>query len=143
MIVLEDLRIRQMTKSARGDRENPGSRVKQKSGLNRAILDQGWGLFKSFLEYKQYWLGGRVIYVDPKHTSQTCPACHHVSKDNRQTQAAFVCVDCGHREHADVVGAKNVLERGHRLLACGEHWVAKLCEAGTGKLSDGFEPAVI
>ncbi len=143
VIVLEDLRIRQMTKSARGDRENPGSRVKQKSGLNRAILDQGWGLFKSFLEYKQYWLGGRVIYVDPKHTSQTCPACHHVSKDNRQTQAAFVCVDCGHRGHADVVGAKNVLERGHRLLACGEHWVAKLCEAGTGKLSDGFEPAVI
>ena len=59
VIVVEDLRIKCMTKSAKGDRENPGSRVKQKSGLNRAILDQGWGMFRAFLEYKQHWLGAR------------------------------------------------------------------------------------
>ncbi|MBU6994070.1 zinc ribbon domain-containing protein [Ferrovum myxofaciens] len=44
----------------------------------------------------------------------------HVSADNRQTQAKFACVDCGYENNADVVGAINVLERGHRLLACGE-----------------------
>jgi putative transposase len=43
-----------------------------------------------------------------------------VSKDNRQTQAKFLCVDCGYENHADMVGAINILERGYRLLACGE-----------------------
>lgn len=141
VIVLEDLQIKNMTKSARGDSDNPGRKVKQKSGLNRVILDQGWGMFKTFLKYKQYWLGGQVLYVDPKHTSQTCPECRHVAKANRQTQDAFACVVCGHAEHADVVGAKNIVERGHRLLACGEHWTTNLCEAGTGRLSDELEPA--
>ena len=143
VIVLENLQIRSMTKSTKGDQENPGSRVKQKSGLNRAILDQGWGMFKTFLEYKQRWLGGKVIYVDPKHTSQTCPLCHNVCQENRQTQAEFACIQCGHLEHADVVGAKNILERGRRLLACGENWVTKLCEAGTGRLSDKPEPTLV
>ncbi len=141
MIVLENLQIKSMTKSAKGDMENPGRMVKQKSGLNRVILDQGWGMFKAFLEYKQLWSGGQVLFVDPKYTSQECPECHYISKDNRQSQAEFECVECHHKEHADVVGAKNVLGRGHRLLACGENWVAKLCEAGTRQLSDELEPA--
>ena len=132
-----------MTKSAKGDIETPGQMVKQKSGLNRVILDQGWGMFKTFLEYKQRWSGGQVLYVDPKYTSQECPKCHHVSKDNRKTQAEFECVECRHQEHADLVGAKNILERGHRLLACGEIWIAKLDEAGTRRLSDELEPAVV
>jgi putative transposase len=85
--------------------------------LNQAILDQGWGMFKTFLEYKQKWLGGRVIYVDPKHTSQTCPVCHNVSKDNRKTQEAFACMRCGHLDHADMVGTKNILERGAPLVS--------------------------
>ena len=143
VIVLENLQIRSMAKSAKDNRENPGRRVAQKSCLNRAILDQGWGMFKIFLEYKQRWLGGRVIYVNPKHTSQICPVCYTVSKDNRQTQSAFACVRYGHLEHADMVGSKNILERGRRLLACGENWVAKLSEAGTGRLSDKPEPILV
>ena len=140
MIVLEDLQIKNMTKSAKGDNENSVRMVKQKAGLNRVNLDQGWGMFKITLEYKQRWSGGQGLFVDPKYTSQACPECHHVSKDNRQTQAEFKCVDCHFQAHADVVGAVNILERGHRLLACGENWVARLCEAGTGGLSDESEP---
>ena len=143
MIVLEDLQIRNMTKSAKGDLDELGKMVKQKSGLNRVILEQGWGMFRTFLEYKQHWLGGQVMYVDPKHTSQRCPQCGHISKANRQSQAEFVCVRCGHQEHADVVGARNILERGHRLLACGEHEVTQLCEAGTRRLSDKPEPVLV
>lgn len=120
MILLENLQIKNMTKSAKGDMENPGKMVKQKSGLNRVILDQGWGMFKAFLEYKQLWSGGQVLFVDPKYTSQECFECHYINKDNRQSQAEFECVECHHKEHADLVGAKNVLGRGHRLLACGE-----------------------
>ena len=61
-----------------------------------------------------------LFVVSPQYTSQTCPCCGHVSADNRQTQARFACVECGYENHADVVGAVNVLERGHRLLACGD-----------------------
>ncbi|MCD8517729.1 MAG: transposase, partial [Burkholderiaceae bacterium] len=98
MVIVEDLKVRNMTKSAKGDLANPGRQVKAKSGLNRSILDQGWGMFVRMLEYKQAWLGGEVIKVNPQHTSQTCPCCHHVSKDNRTTQSRFRCVQCGYTE---------------------------------------------
>ena len=58
-------------------------------------------------------------------------------------QELFACIRCRHSEHADVVGAKNVLGRGLRLLTCGENRVAKLCEAGTGRLSDKPEPTLV
>jgi putative transposase len=72
-------------------------------------------------------LGGEVIKVNPENTSQACPDCQHVSKDNRPnnrtknhtTQSKFKCVECGYTEHADLVGALNILARGHRVIACG------------------------
>lgn len=116
MIVIEDLNVSAMSKSARGTVDQPGKQVRQKSGLNRSILDQGWGEFRRQLEYKQNWLGGWVMAVPAHHTSQTCPCCSHVSKENRQTQSRFVCVECGFAENADVVGAMNILERGMQIL---------------------------
>ena len=120
IVCIEDLQVRNMSKSSKGNAETHGKQVRQKSGLNRAILDQGWGEFRRQLDYKLAWRGGHLIAVPPQYTSQTCPCCGHVSKDNRQTQAKFECVDCGFEENADKVGAINVLERGQRLLACGE-----------------------
>ncbi|MBI2225857.1 MAG: transposase [Betaproteobacteria bacterium] len=120
IVCIEDLQVRNMSKSAAGSSEAPGHNVKAKSGLNKSILDQGWFEFRRQLEYKQAWLGGAVLAVLPRNTSRTCPACGHVATENRQTQAQFKCVDCGYENNADLVGAINVLERGHRLLACGE-----------------------
>lgn len=120
IVCLEDLQIRNMSKSSKGNAEQHGKRVKQKSGLNRSILDQGWGEFRRQLDYKLAWRGGHLIAVPPHNTSRTCPACGHISKENRLTQAKFECVECGFEDNADLVGAMNVLERGHRLLACGE-----------------------
>ncbi|MEB0141246.1 MULTISPECIES: transposase [unclassified Undibacterium] len=120
LVCIEDLQVRNMSKSSKGNSEQHGKIVKQKSGLNRSILDQGWGEFRRQLDYKVSWNGGTLLAVPPHNTSRTCPCCGHVSKDNRQTQAKFLCVDCGYENHADVVGAINVLERGYRLLACGE-----------------------
>ena len=120
LVCIEDLQVRNMSKSSKGNSEQHGKMVKPKSGLNRAILDQGWGEFRRQLDYKVSWNGGMLLAVPPRNTSRTCPCCGHVSKDNRQTQAKFLCVDCGYENHADVVGAINVLERGYRLLACGE-----------------------
>lgn len=119
-VCVEDLQIGNMSTSAKGNSRQQGRRVKQKSGLNRAILDQGWGEFRRQLAYKVTWNGGVFLAVDPKNTSRTCPACRHISVDNRKTQANFACVACSYANHADVVGAINILERGHRLLACGE-----------------------
>jgi putative transposase len=120
LVCIEDLQVRNLSRSSRSTIEQPGKNVSQKRGLNRAILDQGWGDFRRQLDYKIAWCGGVLLAVPPHHTSQTCPCCGHVSKDNRQTQASFLCVNCGYENHADVVGAINVLARGHRVLACGE-----------------------
>ena len=120
VIVIEDLQVRNMSRSAKGTVEEPGKNVAQKAGLNKAILDQGWGMFRHMLEYKQHWRGGEVIAVNPRYTSQTCPECGHVAKENRVQQALFSCVACGYTYHADVVAAKNILALGHRekLNAC-------------------------
>ncbi len=120
LVCIEDLQVRNMSRSSKGNSEQHGKRVKQKAGLNRSILDQGWGEFRRQLEYKMAWNGGILLSVPAHHTSQTCPCCRHVAKENRLKQAEFFCVDCGYTENADVVGAINVLERGQRLLACGE-----------------------
>ncbi|MGB5446859.1 MAG: transposase [Psychromonas sp.] len=117
MIVVEDLKVVNMSKSAKGTEEQQGRNVKQKSGLNRAILDQGWGEIRRQLKYKMEWQGGIFLAVPPHHTSQTCPVCLHKDKANRTTQASFVCVECGFTENADIVGAINVLNRGLATLA--------------------------
>lgn len=119
MIIVEDLKVKNMSKSAKGDITKPGKNVKAKSGLNKSILDQGWSMFLTMLEYKQSWSGGGILRVNPQYTSQTCPSCYHVSKENRKSQSAFACTECGFKANADLVGALNVLARGHRVLACG------------------------
>ena len=108
-----------MSASAAGTIENPGKKVKQKSSLNRSILDQGWYAFSRMLSYKLERRGGRLIKVDPRNTSRTCPQCGLVSAENRKTQASFACVACGYRANADLVGAINVLRAGRARLACG------------------------
>ena len=121
VVVLEDLKVANMSKSAKGTVEEPGKNVKAKSGLNKSILDQGWYEFKRQLGYKLEWLGGMLVLVNPKNTSRCCPQCGQTSADNRKTQASFVCVECGYKENADLVGALNVLRAGHAQLACGEN----------------------
>ncbi|SEI53222.1 putative transposase [Azotobacter beijerinckii] len=118
MVCIEDLQVRNMSRSAKGSAEQPGKRVRAKSGLNKAILDQGWFEFRRQLDYKLAWKGGWLIAVPPQNTSRTCPCCGHVSVDNRQAQARFACVGCGFEENADLVGALNVLRAGHARFAC-------------------------
>jgi putative transposase len=119
IVCIEDLQVKNMSRSAKGDSTTPGRNVQAKSGLNKRILDQGWAEFRRQLEYKQAWRGGEVLAVPPSNTSRTCPRCGHVSVDNRKSQARFACVVCDYENHADVVGAINVLAAGHAVLACG------------------------
>jgi putative transposase len=116
LVCIEDLQVQNMSRSAAGSNEQPGRNVRAKAGLNKAILDQGWGEFRRQLDYKLAWKGGWLIAVPPQHTSQTCLSCGHVSAENRRTQALFRCVTCGYENHADVVGAINILSRGMQSL---------------------------
>ena len=119
VVVLEDLNVAGMSASARGTEESPGKNVRQKAGLNRSILRQGWSTFRTLLDYKTRWAGGILLLVPPEYTSQRCAACGHVAAENRKTQAVFRCVACGHEDHADANAAKNILRAGHARLACG------------------------
>ena len=105
---IEDLRIKNMTKSAKGTKEKPGKNVKQKSGLNRQILASAWGTLELCLNYKM-----EVQKVNPAYTSQTCRQCGHVAKANRPSQSEFKCTACGHSDDADVNAALNILASGN------------------------------
>ena len=117
MIACEDLKVANMSKSASGSVEKKGKNVKAKSGLNKSILDQGWGMMVNMLEYKQQWQGGLLIKVNPRYTSQTCFNCQHIAKENRQTQSKFECVKCMYVANADVNAARNILAAGHAVLS--------------------------
>ena len=115
VIRIEDLRMANMTRSARGTIEKPGRNVRQKAGLNRAILAQGWGLFARRLEDKA---PGRVEKVNPAYTSQTCSACGMRDREARESQAVFRCRSCGYACNADVNAARNIAV-GHPVTARG------------------------
>ena len=131
IICVEDLKVSNMSASARGTKESPGKNVKQKSGLNRSILDQGWYGFFQMLSYKLEQRGGKLIKVDPRNTSRTCPRCGLVSAENRKSQATFACIGCGYRSNADEVGAINILRAGRARLACETSGAVRPLSAGT------------
>lgn len=121
MVAIEKLQVRNMSRSAKGTAEKPGTNVAAKAGLNRSILDKGWGTFATLLRYKLADRGGTLIEVNPAYTSQTCAACGHISKQSRKSQAEFECVACGHAANADTNAAINIVAAGHAVSARGSN----------------------
>lgn len=111
-IFIENLKIINMSKSAKGTIEKSGKNVSQKSGLNRAILDQGWGMFGDMLKYKQEWRNQVFEKQVAAYSSQECCLCHSKHKDNRVSQASFVCINCDNKQNADLNASLNILYRG-------------------------------
>jgi putative transposase len=105
LVRFEKLTIKNMTRSAKGTVEQPGKNVRQKAGLNRAILAQGWGLLRQRTEHKA---PGRVEDVPAPYTSLRCSACGWIDKNSRKSQAEFCCVSCGFTCNADTNAATNV-----------------------------------
>jgi transposase len=120
-IRVENLKIQNMTRSARGTLKAPGRRVRQKAGLNRGILASGWGLLVRRLETKAT---SRVEKVNPAFSSQRCSACGHVDAKSRESQARFVCTACRFACNADVNAARNIAA-GHAVTARGGGGVAQ------------------
>jgi putative transposase len=126
VVVIEDLKTRNMTRRARAveDPDNPGQYLPNgaagKSGLNRAILGKGWHRFEKALTSVSRYTGTQVVKVPAAFTSLRCSACGHVDPKSRESQAVFRCTSCSRRQHADVNAAKNILAAGLAVTACRE-----------------------
>jgi putative transposase len=118
VIVLEKLNITGITRKPKPnpDPDQPGAflpnRARAKARLSRGILASAWGVFGERVRDKGEASVVRVVFVDPRFTSQQCHACGHTNKANRDSQAVFTCVSCGHKDHADRNAALNILARG-------------------------------
>jgi putative transposase len=139
-VVLEDLKIRNMTASAKGTLAEPGRNVRQKAGLNRSILAQGWRSFETILAYKLEERGGTLTKVPATFTSQTCSVCGCIERRSRESQARFSCVHCGHEAHADTNAALEILRRWNtphlRMEGLHQHSVEVRTEKGLTSLGN-------
>ena len=156
-IAIEDLKVKNMTKSAKGDAEEHGKNVKAKSGLNRVVLNVAPYEMRSQLEYKAAWYGSHIEDVHPQYTSMSCPECGAIDKKNRTSQSVFKCIECGHTDNADINAARNILiksgiseaalglrktpSKNHQVLATSESIVScfqPLSDCNSNALSSGY-----
>ncbi len=86
-------------------------RVTVRKSQKAALHSWSFAQLRTFIEYKAKQAGVKVIAVNPRNTSRTCPACGHVDKANRKTQAKFLCVSCGFSGLADHIAAGNIARR--------------------------------
>ena len=117
-IVLEDLKTKNMIKSAKGTKANPGKNVRQKAGLNRSLSAVAFDTMQFMMSYKCILYGRQLYYINAGNTSITCSVCGYKDKASRKNQATFCCTKCGHKENDDVNAAKNI--RGRALSLAGD-----------------------
>jgi putative transposase len=121
VVVLEDLNLKSMTRSARGTMASPGTNVAAKQALNRKLQDAALGRLRHWVCVKAEEAGRRTWAVNPANTSRTCAACGHCAAWNRRSRDRFHCAACGHEHHADLNAACNIAARGQ---ACEAAWRA-------------------
>ena len=116
-VVIEDLAVKNMTKSASGTVESPGTNVAQKSGLNRAILDVAPAEFRRQLTYKMAWHSGCLIVADRCYpSSKTCSSCGQVRAKLSLGERTYTCEHCGLVIDRDLNAAINLAAYGRREL---------------------------
>jgi putative transposase len=121
VIVLEDLRVKNMTASPEAKQDEQTGQFQPngataKAGLNRAILDKGWFQLEAYIKYKAHRAGKAWFKVPAHHTSQECAACGHTHPSNRTSQSRFVCTSCGHIDNADHNAAEVIKKRAIRMF---------------------------
>ncbi len=120
LIAVEDLKTKNMSKSSKGNEIVHGKKVKQKSGLNRTILNASFYQFVSMIQYKQTMLNDKLfVKVNPQYTSQECSECGNIDKANRPKLDKFECTECGFETNPDVQASKNILKRGLQSFGLG------------------------
>ena len=117
-VFVEKLQVKNMKGSARGTMENPGRNVAAKRGLNRTLADIRPGSLSRTLERRCEKTGTPFAAVDARHTSQRCSRCGYTDRENRKSQAEFLCLKCRYAANADYNAARNVLFRGAMIYVC-------------------------
>jgi IS605 OrfB family transposase len=87
------------------------TRMKARRSQRATLHSWAFAQLRSFIAYKAQLRGVPVHFVEPRNTSRTCPKCGHCAKENRKTQASFVCTSCGFAGPADVIAAGNIASR--------------------------------
>lgn len=120
-IVIEDLSVKNMTRSAKGSIEQPGQNVQLKALFNKMILNQAWSTTRRRLNDKvnASTTPSVLVAVSPKNTSRRCSVCDYTTPENRENQAVFECRSCGHKDNADINAAKNILAAGQAVTGRG------------------------
>ncbi len=116
VLVFEDIQTSNLTRKPKPRQDGNGQYLpngaRAKAGLNKSILDAGWGTFVSICSIKAAWAGRTVIKVDPRFTSQVCSGCGQVRK--KDLSERWHRCECGTELDRDVNAAINILERGRR-----------------------------
>lgn len=120
VIIFEDLKTDKLVRKPKPKKDDKGRFIKNgaaaKAGLNKAILDKGWGQIANYCEYKAQRQGKAFFKVSASYTSQECAPCGHIHPDNRRSQSEFVCESCGHTDNADRNAALVIKKRGIKLI---------------------------
>lgn len=120
-ISVETLAVKNMSRSAKGTESKPGRKVKQKSGLNKSILDASWSEFIRQLQYKALWYGREVIGIDRWYpSSKRCHSCGFVLKELPLKIRSWSCPECGTNHDRDINAARNIKAAGLAVKALGE-----------------------
>ena len=147
MIGVEDLNLLGMTATPKPipDPLRPGKYLRNgrsaKRGLNRVLRNARLGQMLEILEYMCKLAGVALVKVDPRNTSRRCNQCGHIAAENRESQAVFHCVECGHTCNADTNAARNIRDAAYEI------WVALLAQeqeqqAGAQPGAEGQSDAV-
>jgi len=130
-IVIEDLNVAGMTRSARGSQDAPGRNLRAKAGLNRGILDAGFAEFRRQLTYKCRWYGSELVIADRFFaSSRTCSRCAAVRAKLTLRERVFHCFHCGLSLDRDLNAAINLAGWAHPAVAGSAPETENACPRG-------------
>ncbi len=113
-LVFEDLQIDNMTEAPEPKQDENGNYLPNgaaaKGGLNKSILDEGWGAFVTICRSKAEEAGCTVMKVAPHNTSQACSGCGCIVEKDLSVRW-HSCPHCGTELDRDHNAAKNILHR--------------------------------
>jgi putative transposase len=131
-LVFEELEITNISKRAKPKQAEAGTYLPNgasaKSGLNKSILDAGWGQFQYIVSYKAACAGRTVLFVNPRSTSQVCSQCGTIKK--KDLSERWHSCDCGAEMDRDTNAAINILRVGRTLRGDAPHVEAPPSRAG-------------
>lgn len=112
-VCIEDLNVKGMSARCKPKKDEKGKYISNgqsaKSGLNKSILDAGWSMFVSMLEYKAQWYGKNILQIGRwEASSKTCSCCGAINHALTLKDREWLCASCGTLHDRDICGAVNI-----------------------------------